>query len=86
MEDFNAPKVAVTLHLTEEAARILHDYAGERNRGRFISQLLVAQRIADDLEGERVALEAKKAAADKAAAAAANARAKYTTGKKKPYR
>lgn len=46
--------VPVTLHLTEEAARILYDYAGDRNRGKFISALLVAQRRSDDLEAERI--------------------------------
>lgn len=40
--------VKVTLHLTEEAANILHQYAGERGRGYFVSQLLVQLRQRDD--------------------------------------
>lgn len=47
-------KVKVTVHLTAEAAGILRDYASERSRGMFLSQLLVAQRVADDKEGQRV--------------------------------
>jgi len=63
--------VKVTLHLSAEAAKILYDYAGDRNRGYFISQLLIAQRRADDAEGKRVAEEAKRVRA-------ARAREKYT--------
>lgn len=47
-------KVPVTLHLTAEAAHILLQYAGERNRGFFVSQLLVEQRRRDDLESRVV--------------------------------
>lgn len=51
--------VKVTLHLSPEAARILHQYAGERNRGYFVSQLLLAQRQQD----EKVAQRTQKALA-----------------------
>ena len=78
MEDFNAPKVAVTMHLTEEAAKLLYQYAGERNKGRFVSQLILEQRRRDNEEGEFVAAQAKKAAAEKAARDAKQARAKYS--------
>ena len=50
MEEGN---VKVTLHLSPEAARILHQYAGERNRGFFVSQLLLAQREQDEKEAQR---------------------------------
>jgi hypothetical protein len=46
MEDFKGAKVPVTLHLTAEAAEILNQYASERNKGRFVSALLLAQREA----------------------------------------
>jgi len=72
-----AENVKVTLHLTPEAARILHQYAGDRNRGFFVSQLLVAQRRVDDLEKHAAAVAAKQAAADKALEAASNARSKF---------
>lgn len=52
--------VKVTLHLTPEAAAILHQYAGERGRGFFVSQLLLAVRRNDDLEGERLVSGAKR--------------------------
>ena len=55
MNEWNVEKVKVTLHLTPEAARILHQYAGERNRGLFVSQLLHEQRKRDDLERQAVA-------------------------------
>lgn len=45
--------VKVTLHLSPEAARILHQYAGERNRGYFVSQLLLAQRQQDEKVAQR---------------------------------
>jgi hypothetical protein len=54
VEDYNVEKVPVTLHLTPDAARILRQYAGERNRGRFVSDLLVQQRMRDDLESRVV--------------------------------
>lgn len=47
-------KVPVTVHLTEEAALILHQYAGDRGKGDFLSALLVAQRRYDDLEIARI--------------------------------
>lgn len=78
MEDFTSPKVPVTMHLTEEAAKILYQYAGERNKGRFVSQLILEQRRRDIEEGEFVAAQAKKAAADKAAQDAKRARDKYS--------
>ena len=78
MEDFNAPKVAVTMHLTEEAAKLLYQYAGERNKGRFVTQLILEQRRRDNEEGELLAEQAKKAAADKAAQDAKRAREKYS--------
>jgi len=63
--DWKKPTVPVTVHLTDEAAKILLDYAGERSRGRFLSALLVAQRRQDDLEGARIAaLEAGRAAGE----------------------
>jgi hypothetical protein len=74
MQNYNANKVAVTVHLTEEAARTLLAYAGERNRGRFLSELIMEQRRRDELEGEAVAAEAKKQAAERAAEAARRAR------------
>lgn len=63
MEDWKVEKVPVTLHLTPEAARTLLAYAGERNRGWFVSQLIMQQRRLDDLEGERLAKKAAAAAA-----------------------
>jgi len=78
MEDFNARKVPVTIHLTEEAAKILYQYAGERNRGRFLSELLVQQRRRDNAEAEAVAAEAKRMAAVKAAEAATAARERFS--------
>lgn len=80
MEDFNAPKVPVTMHLTEEAAKILYQYAGERNKGRFVSQLILEQRRRDDLEGEALAVEAKKRAAAKSAESAERARERVFPG------
>lgn len=67
LREWKVVTVPVTLHLTEEAAQILYDYAGERSRGKFISALLVAQRRQDDLEGERMQAleEAKKRRASK---------------------
>jgi len=58
--------VKVTVYLTPEAAQILWDYGGERGRGHFLSQLLVAQREADDREGQRVADEARRLRAKRA--------------------
>ena len=52
--DWKKVTVPVTLHLTDEAAKILYDYAGERSRGKFVSALLVAQRRQDDMEAERI--------------------------------
>lgn len=52
MEEWNVPKVSVNLHLTPEAAEILRQYAGDRNRGKFVSQLLIAQRQRDDLQAK----------------------------------
>ena len=52
--DWKKVTVPVTLHLTEEAAKILYDYAVERSRGKFVSALLVAQRRQDDIEAERI--------------------------------
>ncbi len=49
MEDWKVPNVSVNLHLTPDAARILSEYASQRNRGQFISQLLILQRQRDDL-------------------------------------
>lgn len=66
-------KVPVTLHLTVEAANILLQYAGERNRGFFISQLLVEQRRRDDIEGQAVAAAAAAEAARNAVEAARRA-------------
>ena len=60
MEDWKVEKVPVTVHLTREAAAILYQYAGERNRGYFLSQMLVALRQRDIEEGERVAREAQE--------------------------
>jgi len=53
METWKEETVPVTLHLTAEAARILHQYAGERSRGKFVSALLVAQRQQDEKEAQR---------------------------------
>lgn len=69
--------VKVTLHLTPEAARILQQYAGERNRGFFVSQLLLSQRKRDDAEAQAAAVEAKRLAAERAAEAARSAREKF---------
>ena len=52
MEEWKVQNVSVNLHLTPEAAEILREYAGDRNRGKFVSQLLVAQRQRDDLEAK----------------------------------
>jgi len=52
MEEWNVPNVSVNLHLTPEAAEILRQYAGDRNRGKFVSQLLIAQRQRDDLDAK----------------------------------
>ena len=49
--------VKVTLSLTPEAAAILYQYAGERNRGYFVSQLLKARRDRDEAEAELLAAE-----------------------------
>jgi hypothetical protein len=58
------PNVTVNLNLTPEAAVILKQYAGERNRGRFVSELLVQQRKRDEREAQRLrdkaALDAQK--------------------------
>jgi len=62
--DWKPVTVPVTVRLTDEAAKILYDYAGERGRGKFLSALLVAQRRQDDLEGARLALEAGRAAGE----------------------
>jgi len=68
--------VKVTLHLTPEAAEILSQYAGERSRGYFVSQLLMALRHADDLEGERIAAALMRS---KVVDLAKRARDKYVT-------
>ena len=78
MENYNAEKVAITVHLTVEAAKTLYAYAGERNRGRFLSDLIMEQRRRDDLEGEAAAADAKRQAAEKASEAAKKAREKYS--------
>lgn len=52
-DDIKEETVKVSLSLTKEAARILYQYAGERGRGWFVSQLLLQQRKMDDEEGER---------------------------------
>jgi len=52
--DWKKVKVPVTVHLTEEAAQILYQYAGERGKGEFLSALLVAQRRQDDAEAARI--------------------------------
>lgn len=74
--------VKVTLHLSPEAAEILRQYAGERNRGYWLSQVILAQRQRDDAEGERIALELKaqaaRQAAQKATEAAQRARDKFS--------
>lgn len=57
MKDYNVEKVPVTVHLTPEAARALYAYAGERNRGRFLSDLIMEQRRRDEMEGEAIAAE-----------------------------
>ena len=57
---YNIEKVAVTVHLTPEAAATLRAYAGERNRGRFLSDLIMEQRRRDDLEGQIVARQASQ--------------------------
>ena len=62
MQNYNAEKVVVTLSLTAEAADVLRQYAGERNRGRFLSDLIMEQRRRDEEEGQRIAQEAAKAA------------------------
>lgn len=57
-------KIKVTLHLRPAAAAILSQYAGDRHRGEFVSDLLDAQRARDEAEGARLAaLEARKTAA-----------------------
>jgi len=68
--------VKVTLHLTPEAAEILSQYAGERSRGYFVSQMLVALRQSDDLEGERIAAALMRS---KVVNLAKQARDKYVT-------
>lgn len=78
-------KVKLTVHVTAEAAGILFAYAGDRNRGEFLSQLLIAQRARDDAEGVRVAAElARKAAAEAARKAhEATAAARVASGPSK---
>jgi len=79
-------KVKLTVHVTEEAAGILFAYAGERNRGEFLSQLLIAQRVRDDAEGLRVAAEVARLqaaeAVQKAVEASAASRAASSTQKR----
>ena len=48
MEEWKVQNVAVNLHLTPEAGAILNQYASQRNRGMFVSRLLIAQRERDD--------------------------------------
>lgn len=57
MENYNAEKVKVTVNLTAEAAQLLYQYAGERNRGRFLSDLIMNQRRIDDAERARIRAE-----------------------------
>ena len=66
MQDYNVEKVPVTVHLTAEAARTLLAYAGERNRGRFLSDLIMEQRRRDELEGQAVAKQASQASVEAA--------------------
>jgi hypothetical protein len=80
MKNYNAEKVAVTVHLTEEAARALYAYAGERNRGRFLSDLIMEQRRRDELEGQAVAEQAHREATERAAGAAKTVRATRHVG------
>jgi hypothetical protein len=72
--------IKVTLHLTPEAAHILHQYAGDRNRGYFVSQMLLEQRRRDDLESEVIAALAKEQAAKQVAEAVRDAREKFHLG------
>lgn len=77
MEDFNSPKVTVTMRITEEAAETLFLYAGSREKGRLVSQLLAEYRQRrEHLAAEKEA-EAKKLAATKSAEAAQRARDKF---------
>lgn len=77
MQNYNAEKVVVTLSLTAEAADVLRQYAGERNRGRFLSDLIMAQRRRDEAEASIAATEAKRQATERAAERAVNARSKF---------
>lgn len=61
---YNVEKVPVTVHLTPEAAKTLLQYAGPRNRGRFLSDLIMAQRRRDELEGEMVTNQPLQASAE----------------------
>lgn len=80
MEDFNSPKVTVTMRITEEAAETLFLYAGSREKGRLVSQLLAEYRQRrEELAAEKEAA-AKKAAAEKAVDSAARAREKVYPG------
>ena len=62
LQDYTSERVKVTVNLTPEAARTLLAYAGERNRGRFLSDLIMEQRRRDEEEGQRIAREAAKTA------------------------
>lgn len=78
VQNYIPEKVSLTVRLTVEAAKVLRDYAGDRNQGRFLSDLIMEQRRRDDLEGELALAEAKKASAARAVEAASKAREKYS--------
>ena len=58
MENWKVENVPVTVHLTPEAVGILRQYASERTKGRFLSELLIAQRRRDEREAERIRAKA----------------------------
>lgn len=61
MGSFNAEEnVSVTLHITPEAAAILRQHGGERNRGRFLSTVLVEWQHRLQLESQVVSVEASR--------------------------
>jgi len=62
VESWKPDNVPVTLHISREAAEILYQYAGERNRGRFVTHLLLEKKKQDELEAAtEVALKAVQA-------------------------
>lgn len=80
MEDFKLPKVTVTMRITEEAAETLSLYAGSREQGRLVSQLLAEYRQRrEELAAEKEAA-VKKASAEKAVDSAARARDRIYPG------